>query len=208
MILRCVTGGPLETNCYIVGCDETFEALVIDPGLTETECKEVLRKISKLNLQVKYIVNTHGHPDHILSNGMIKDLTGAKVLVHEEDAHLLKEPWTFPFEIGQVQPIEPDGLLRDGDIIKIGILEFTVIHTPGHTKGSVSLYCESENVVFTGDTLFYGSVGRTDLPGGSIKDIKASLRDKLMKLPDRTIVYPGHGAKTTVGREKRFNPFL
>ena len=206
MLIKRLVGGLLSTNCYIVGCEETGEAMVIDPGFEESECKEILGEVAVLGLKVKCIVNTHGHPDHICCNGVLKRATGAEILVHEDDADLLVRPFGLFLE-GGVSPAA-DRLVRDGDTIRVGKLEFRVIHTPGHSRGGISLHCEGESVVFTGDTLFNRSIGRTDLPGSSVEDMFRSLRDKLMKLPDHTIVYPGHGPETTIGEERMWNPFL
>ena len=206
MILRRLTGGPLGTNCYIVACEETREALVIDPGLRESECGDLLREISVKDLKLKYLVNTHGHQDHTSCNGVLKRATGARILVHEDEACLFTKPLGIFLEAVVSPPA--DRLLHHGDIVRVGNLEFRVIHTPGHSRGGISLYSESGDVVFTGDTLFNRSIGRTDLPGSSFEDIEHSLRDKLMKLPDHTIVYPGHGPETTIGEEKMWNPFL
>lgn len=247
MMVICRTGGLLSTNCYIVACEGTMEAMVIDPGFGEGECEDILREVSAHGLKVKYVVNTHGHPDHTSCNRMLRQATGAEILIHKDDVHMLVEPMELGRRMMETQtfricpncgkrrvrlmvlkeegraalrcdacgtiteavvPLPADRLLRHGDIIRVGELELRVIHTPGHSQGGISLYCENEDVVFTGDTLFRLSVGRTDLPGSSTEDIMRSLRDKLMKLPDRTVVYPGHGEKTTIGREKRENPFV
>ena len=206
MSIRRLAGGLLGTNCYIVACEETGEAMVIDPGLSEGECEEILSEISAHHLRLKYIVNTHGHPDHTSCNSRLKEATAAEILIHEGDGHLLVGSSRL-FQLVAVSP-PADRLLHDGDTVKVGRFELRVIHTPGHSSGSISLYCESEGVVFTGDTLFASGIGRTDLPGSSAEGIMRSLRDKLMKLPDQTIVYPGHGPETTIGEERRWNPFL
>ncbi len=206
MLIKRLTGGLLSTNCYIVACGETGEAMVIDPGLSHGECEEILDEISAQHLRLKYIVNTHGHPDHTSCNRRLKNATSAEILIHEDDGHLLAEPRAL-FLKGVVSP-PADRFVRDRDVIRVGKLEFRVIHTPGHSRGGISLYCESEGVVFSGDTLFSRSIGRTDLPGSSAEDMGLSLREKLMKLPEHTIVYPGHGPETTIGEEKMWNPFL
>ena len=159
---------------------------------------------------MKYIVNTHGHFDHISGNGLLKDTLKAEILIHKDDACMLTDPsrnLSYMLGLTIISP-KPDRLLEDGEKIEVGELQLIVMHTPGHTEGSISLFCKEENAVFTGDTLFAGSVGRTDLPGASLQKLLKSLNDKILKLPDETIVYPGHGGKTTIGRERRTNPFL
>jgi len=202
--------GPIETNCYVVACEKTREAIVVDPGFGKSEAAAFIDEIKERGLKVKYIVNTHGHDDHTSGNTALKEATNAKVLIHEADAHMLT-----PLSLNRPKTQNnnskypaADQLLKEGDIIEAGNIRLTVIHTPGHTKGSVSLYSQSENVVFTGDTLFAQSIGRTDFTGGSYPDIIRSLKTKLVKLPNRTVVYPGHGETTTIGKEKNSNPFL
>jgi len=201
--------GPLATNCYIVKCEETNESLLIDPGFSLEETNGILDFI-RCGFKVKYILNTHGHVDHISGNGIMKRLTSAEILIHKDDASLLTDPTKNLSNMLGLNVISPeaDRLLRDGEVIEVGNLKFTVIHTPGHTKGSISLFCKDENLVFTGDILFAGSIGRTDLPEASFKEMMHSLRNKLLRLPDETVVYPGHGGRTTIGREKRMNPYL
>ncbi len=183
----------LMTNCYLVGHVETREALVIDPGTDrEKEVKKILKEIESDGFKIKYIVNTHGHPDHTGSNKTFKEKTGAPILIHELDVPMLKGPFA-------------DETLHDGDLVQVGEIVLRVLHTPGHSQGSISLI--GNDVVFTGDTLFAGSIGRYDLPGGSLDEIKKSLQ-KLMIMPDYMKVYPGHGPASTIGEEKRSNPFL
>jgi glyoxylase-like metal-dependent hydrolase (beta-lactamase superfamily II) len=210
MLVRCLNVGYLGTNCYLVACKKTLEALVIDPGFKDDETGKVLDEIDKFGVRVRYIVNTHGHVDHTSGNGALKKASGAEIMIHENDAEILNNPWkNLSKMLGLAADSPPaDRLLSDGDLIKVGRLKLKVIHTPGHTAGSISLYCGSERVVFTGDTLFAGSIGRTDLPDSSFKEIMQSLRDKLMRLPDQTVAYPGHGEKTTIGKEKLENPFV
>jgi glyoxylase-like metal-dependent hydrolase (beta-lactamase superfamily II) len=209
MITKMFTVGALYTNCYVVGCDETRDAIIIDPGFdNELVAKRILREAEQLELQIKYIVNTHGHSDHIAGNGIMKKLTGAPILIHEYDAPMLTkatENLTTLFGL-RTAPMPPaDQMLHNGDPIKMGTVTLRVIHTPGHTRGSISLL--GDDVVFTGDTLFAGSIGRTDFPGSSYKEIMSSLK-KLSILPNRIKVYPGHGPASTIGEEKRSNPFL
>ncbi|MEM2914389.1 MAG: MBL fold metallo-hydrolase, partial [Candidatus Bathyarchaeia archaeon] len=190
--------------------EKTLEASIIDPGFEESEAERIFAKISENHLKIKYIVNTHGHMDHVSGNAKLKQVTGADILIHENDALMLSDPQkNFSKMLGlTVTSPSADRLLQDGDAIEVGQLKFEVIHTPGHSSGSISLYCKAEGVVFTGDTLFAGSIGRTDLLGSSFRDIMSSLKGKLMKLPDSTVVYPGHGEKTTIGKEKQTNPYL
>jgi len=210
MLIIPLTVGSLFTNCYLVACERELEALVIDPGFSEAEEERIFREIIKHGLRVKYIVNTHGHVDHISGNLKVKRKTKAYLAVHYEDAEMLTNPTknlSRMLGLTVVSP-PPDIMLKDGDKIKVGSLELEVIHTPGHTPGSISLYCRKEKVVFTGDTLFAGSVGRTDLPGSSYEKLMSSIREKLLALPDETVVYPGHGEKTTIGKERMENPFI
>ena len=210
MIVKMLTLGPLATNCFVAWCEGTREAIVIDPGFsTEKEGKEtVLQLIETNNLFVKYIINTHGHSDHTSGNGVVKEATGAPILIHELDAPLLKVgdgDWAKAFGY-QVKSPAADKLLSEGDMVHFGKCTLTVLHTPGHTLGGISLV--GDDCVFVGDTLFQGSIGRTDFPGGSYKVLIHSIREKLAVLPDDFIVYAGHGSKTTIGEEKKGNPFL
>ncbi len=191
MIIKRFTVGWLSTNCYVVGCKETKEAVLIDPAAeNEREAEEILNFIKQNNLHIKYIINTHGHPDHTAGNDVMKEATGALILIHENDAAC----------------VQADRKLRDGDVIQVGTLKLVVLHTPGHTKGGISLL--GDKIVFTGDTLFSGSIGRTDFLGGSFEEIINSIKTKLLPLPDNFKVYPGHESPTTIGDEKKHNPFL
>jgi len=191
MNVKCFKVGWLSTNCYVVGCEETKEAVIIDPGLeSEKEAKLILEHIKKKRFYIKYIINTHGHPDHISGNMIMKEATGASILIHENHKGKAKA----------------DQKLRDGDVIQVGNCKLKVLHTPGHTKSGISLL--GTDFVFTGDTLFAGSIGRTDFPGGSFQEIMNSIKTKLMPLPDNFKVYPGHESSSTIGDEKKYNPFL
>lgn len=197
--------GNLGTNCYIVYSETTKEAMIIDPG---GDAGRILASVANAGLHVKYIVNTHGHADHVLANMKIKEATGAELLVHKEDSGMLTSPQlnlsTF---IGGGAVCGPaDKVLADGDTLDIGELKFDVFHTPGHTPGGISLYCDG--ILFSGDTLFAESVGRSDFPGGSHRQLIESIRQKLMVLDDEVKVYPGHGPETTIGWERRMNPFI
>lgn len=197
--------GQIEANCYIVFDDETKEGMVIDPG---DEGERIYQEIEKNNLHVKYIVDTHGHGDHIGANQYLKEKTQAELLIHLEDAPMLTDAAkNLSIYMGyQINKPAADRMLKDGDILEIGKEKFTVLHTPGHTRGGICLY--SGDICFTGDTLFQYSIGRTDFPGGSYEEIINSIKSKLLTLDDETIVFPGHGPKTTIGNEKKNNPFL
>jgi len=203
-----LTLGALHTNCYIAGCSETREGLIIDPGFDRaTEAEKVLTRVHQHRLEVKYIVNTHGHPDHTAGNGLLKDATGAPIVIHELDAPKLTDSsknLSLLFGLRVTSP-PADQTLKEGDIIQAGKVQLKVLHTPGHSKGSITLL--GDNVVFTGDTLFAGSIGRYDFPDASYKEIMNSLK-RLATLPDHLKVYPGHGPTSTIGQEKRSNPFL
>jgi glyoxylase-like metal-dependent hydrolase (beta-lactamase superfamily II) len=215
MIVKMLTLGALGTNCYVIWDEKSEETVVIDPAFsTESEGKRtVLRLIKTRSLGVRFIVNTHGHADHTCGNGVVKKATGAPILIHELDAPLLgvsvralmNRLWPSLFGIRLTSP-PADNILHEGDKIAIGKTMLTVLHTPGHTAGGISL--AAENSVFVGDTLFKGSIGRTDFPGGSYKQIIKSIKEKLATLPDNFMVYPGHGPATTIGEEKRTNPYL
>lgn len=204
MIIRKLVVGPLQENCYIVGDDRTREAIVIDPG---DEPDRIVETIKEDKLNVSTIVCTHGHFDHLGAIGDIKRETGAKVLIHNDDLFIFKtarqQAALWGFEIDDMP--DPDETVKDGDIIRVGNLVFKFIHTPGHSPGSICLY--GEGVVFTGDTLFQDSVGRTDLPGGNMEKLKESFK-RLLNLPDEIEVFPGHGPETTIGRERQENFFI
>jgi glyoxylase-like metal-dependent hydrolase (beta-lactamase superfamily II) len=206
LIIKQLPVGPIQTNCYIAGCEETKEGVVIDPG---EEAERILAEIKALGLTVKYILNTHAHFDHILANAPLVRATGAPLALHPLDLPLLRQNGgasLFGFEV-PASP-EPDLALAEGDIISFGTYTFQVLFTPGHTPGHVSFYEAKAGVVFDGDVLFAGGIGRTDLPGGDYEALVASINDKLMVLPDETVVCSGHGPVTTIGRERATNPWL
>jgi len=200
--------GQFLTNCYIVHCENTKETIIIDPGFDDQkESNKILEYIHRNMLKPKYIVNTHGHPDHTCGNGIIKQKFNIPILIHEKDAYMLGGLWekvTIFFNFKHHSP-PADITLHDGSLIKFGTEKLKVIHTPGHSKGSISLLGRKE--VFTGDTLFAGSIGRTDFPDSSEREMRLSLK-KLVALPTDLKVYPGHGPPTTIGDEKQINPFL
>lgn len=190
------------TNCYLVGCEETKEAMIIDPG---GDFDRIRKMIDKSGYKIKHIVCTHGHHDHILATKQTKDYTQAKVYIHERERKCLQSSlYSGAMVFGEKhEACKEDGTLKDGAVLEVGKLCFTVIHTPGHTKGGICLY--TPGYLFSGDTLFYGTIGRTDFPGGNYKEIVHSIKEKLYKLPDDTVVYPGHGGETTIGFEKMNN---
>lgn len=207
--------GFAEANCYIVGCPETKAAAVIDPGTTDRdELDAIVTRLKELEFTVRFIVNTHGHPDHLAGNDLLKRAVGGQVLIHELDAFKLTDPVRnasrmFGMDI-RVSPT--DTFLEDGDVIEIGTVHLTVIHTPGHSVGHIALL--GDGFVMTGDALFAGSIGRTDLPCSSEENTVAyevliqSIGERLLSLADETIVLAGHGPTTTIGEERRNNPFL
>lgn len=208
MMVQMFTVGRLLTNCYVVGCEQTREAIIIDPGFDDRfEAERIFKFIDENFSTLKFIVNTHGHPDHTCGNGMVKERLHVPILIHEYDAYMLGESGKKIAEFFDFEIFSPpaDILLHDRDLVKLGKMILKVIHTPGHSRGSVSLL--GENEVFTGDTLFAGSIGRIDFPESSELDMKLSLR-KLANLPNHFIVYPGHGPMTTISEEERGNPFL
>lgn len=205
-VIKTIPVGPLEANCYVY-YDDTKEALVIDPGGDPAEIK---REVEALGLNVKYVVNTHGHFDHVGAVREIKEAFEAELAIHEADSTLLADAHDHAVIFGESissQPA-PDLLLTDGTELRVGKAAFDVIHTPGHTPGGICLYEKNEKILFTGDTLFAGSVGRTDLEGGSHQELMKSIKEKLVPLGDDVKVYPGHGPETTIGTEKEINPFL
>lgn len=207
MIHEILPVGPLQCNCSVIGDETTHEGMVIDPG---DDIEEVLALVGKHNLQVKQIVITHAHIDHVGGAMKLRAVTGAPILLNQNDYALLKMLDVQAAWVGMASPgkVEIDHSVEPADTLTTGSLTANVLHTPGHTEGSVCLYFPAEKTLIAGDTLFAGSIGRTDLPGGSFKKIIKSLHEKVLALPDETIVVPGHGPLTTVGEERQSNPFL
>jgi len=205
LIIKELVVGPLMANCFICGCSKTKEAVVIDPG---GDANTILLSLADSKLKAKYIINTHGHFDHVSANGKMKDATGADILIHPLDAPMLEKLSSNAAFFGvSVENSPPcDQTLEEGDTVSFGDITLKVIHTPGHTPGGISLY--TNGVVFVGDTLFAGSIGRTDFPGGDFSTLISSIKTKLFKMEDDIRVFSGHGPETSIGTEKRHNPFV
>jgi glyoxylase-like metal-dependent hydrolase (beta-lactamase superfamily II) len=197
--------GNLGTNCYVVYCEATGKAAVIDPG---GDPQAILAVIAEHKLTVEWIINTHGHADHVLANLSLKEATGAPLLIHQADAEMLNSAQkNLSSFIGGGATCGPaDRLLHEGDMIPVGQFDLKVIHTPGHTPGGICLL--AGDVLFSGDTLFAESIGRTDFPGGSYSQLINSIKEKLMVLDDKVAVRPGHGPETTIGWERKMNSFI
>jgi len=197
--------GPIQANCYIVGCERTKEAAVIDPG---GDVDKILVALAKDHLRCVRIINTHGHFDHAAGNKRLKEVTGAELIIHRTDAPMIVnqgasgQMWGMKVEDSP----PPDHYVEEGDLITFGDISLKVLHTPGHSAGGISLV--TDQVVFVGDTLFAGSIGRTDFPGGDYDGLLRNVREKIFPLGDDVVIYPGHGPKTTVGRERQSNPFF
>jgi glyoxylase-like metal-dependent hydrolase (beta-lactamase superfamily II) len=207
MIFETLAVGPLGTNCFILGCDETKEGVVVDPG---ADAERVLGVVARHGLKVKYVVNTHGHFDHVGGNRRLIEATGAELLIHGDDVAMLSRAADVAtmYGLATENSPQPQRLLEDGMTIEFGRHILQVLHTPGHTPGGCSLYLPAQDIVITGDTLFAEGVGRTDFPGSSHEALMASIKMKLFALPDTTRAWPGHGPATTIGHEKRFNPYV
>ena len=205
MKLKSLEVGPFASNCYVVG-SEAGEGIVIDPG---ADADRILRAIDELKLDIKLIVATHSHIDHVGVVKEVKEATGAQFAMHGDDTQALSHSGDFfSFLLGASlsSPPQPEILLKDGDSVEVSGLSFLVLHTPGHSPGGISLL--GYGAVFVGDTLFCQSIGRFDFPGASGSQLLNSIHTRLMTLPDSTVVYPGHGPQTTIGDERRWNPFL
>ena len=207
MIHEMLPVGPLQCNCSVIGDETTREAMVIDPG---DDIEDVAAIISKHNLKVKQIVITHAHIDHVGGAMKLRTATGAPILLNQNDYALLKMIDVQATWVGMESPgeVKIDAELAHGENLSAGSLSANVLHTPGHSEGSVCLYFPTEKLLIAGDTLFAGSIGRTDLPGGSFEKIMRSLHQRVLALPDDTVVIPGHGPKTTIGDEREGNPYL
>jgi glyoxylase-like metal-dependent hydrolase (beta-lactamase superfamily II) len=210
MILKALVVGQLQTNCYVIGDEETLECAIIDPGGNATE---ILRAVA--GLCVRYVINTHAHFDHILHNGQVLEAlsraqqTPPQLALHPDEVPLLVEGggagW---FGLASSLSPQPDRLVQDGDMLSLGQFSLQVLHTPGHSPGSITLHCAAASALFVGDVLFRQGIGRTDLPGGDWDVLMDSICNRLFAFPDDTRVYPGHGPWTTIGQEKRSNPFI
>jgi glyoxylase-like metal-dependent hydrolase (beta-lactamase superfamily II) len=206
MIIEHLTVGFVQANCYVVGCERTGAGVIIDPG---DEAPRILQTIDRLGLTIKYILLTHAHFDHIAAAKEVTEATKAPLALHQDDLPLLKAGGGAAFFGLPAPPYQkPDMWLAEGDKISFGDYTLGVLFTPGHAPGHISFYEAEAGAIFDGDVLFAGGIGRTDLPGGSFQTLMDSITDKLMVLPDETVVYSGHGPKTTIGRERVSNPFL
>jgi hydroxyacylglutathione hydrolase len=207
MIHEVIPVGPLQCNCSILGDETSLEAIVVDPG---DDIPTILSILDKHNLTVKQIVITHAHIDHIAGAQRLKRVTGAPILYNQNDLPLVKMMDVQAGWLGMATPEvpNPDDTLEDNKVIAVTGLSGSILHTPGHTQGSVCLYLPDETLLIAGDTLFAGSVGRTDLPGGDTRQLLHSIHDRLLTLPDEVMVISGHGSRTTIGEERESNPFL
>jgi glyoxylase-like metal-dependent hydrolase (beta-lactamase superfamily II) len=205
LIVKQLAVGPVETNCYILADETAHIGVVIDPG---GDADRILEVVRDLRLAVPLVLNTHAHFDHTLANGEVVKATGAALCIHKADAPLLTLGGGAALFGMRASSPPADRYLDDGEVIKVGAMDLKVIHTPGHSPGGCSFLIAAENVLFSGDCLFAMGIGRTDLPGGDYDQLMDTLQNRIMTLPDETVVYPGHGPRTTIGRERVANPFL
>jgi glyoxylase-like metal-dependent hydrolase (beta-lactamase superfamily II) len=204
MIFHVYPAGVFQANCYILGDEISKDGAVVDPG---GDPEGILKECERLGLNIKYIILTHGHGDHIGGVHKMKEITGAEILMNKKDEYLIKGATKTLIPIlRNIKLFEIDRYIIDGDKLNIGNIEVTVFETPGHSPGGISL--KADDILLTGDTLFRGSIGRTDFEFGSLEDLISSIFNKLLILPEDTKVYPGHGPSTTIGYEKKYNPFL
>jgi len=205
VLIRSLAVGPIQTNCYIIGDERSRQGAVIDPG---GDAPDILAAVQDTGLSIAYVINTHAHFDHILADAEIIAATGAKLALHRLDARLLAQGGGAAlFGLRGPNGLTPDLFLDEGDTVTLGDLRLQVLHTPGHSPGGICLYAPAAHALFSGDLLFYQGIGRTDLDGGDYQTILRSL-ERVLALPDQTVVYPGHGPQTTIGDEKENNPFF
>ena len=207
MLFETIVVGPLGVNCFILGDKQSNEGVVVDPG---ADCEMILAAVARFGIKVKYIINTHGHFDHVGCNRQLVEQSGGELLIHQGDLTLLsmasRSAQNYGLSVEDSPP--PARYLTDGMRLEFGKRSIEVLHTPGHTQGGCCLFFAREQLVITGDTLFADSVGRTDLPGGSHAQLIAAIKARLMPLPDETVVWPGHGPSSTIGQERRTNPYI
>jgi glyoxylase-like metal-dependent hydrolase (beta-lactamase superfamily II) len=211
MITKTFTVNPFSMNCYIYWNEKTKEGVIIDPGAYEVfEKNEITSYINSNGINIKYILLTHGHIDHIMGNKWAKDTFNVHVMMNEEDMPLIDRAMEqgAMFGVSFPQPPKPDVMIKEGDSVKFSNTEFKLLHTPGHSPGSICFVDEKEKLIFGGDTVFRGSIGRTDLWKGDIDLLLSSIHNKILTFPDEYVIYPGHMEETTIGEEKMYNPFL
>ena len=204
IVLERLIVGPFSVNCYLLGCSKSQKMAVIDPG---GETGMIWQKIQKIGYSFEYIINTHGHPDHTAGNRALKEKSQVKILAHPDDVAMMTTKENLFSSLFEFEPSPPpDQLITEGHVITLGDISLKVLHTPGHTPGGICLLCE--DIIFTGDTLFADGIGRTDFPGGNYTQLLSSIKNKLYSLNDQLRILPGHGEESTLGKEKRNNPFV
>lgn len=207
MIIKTLIVGPIAANCYIVGDPVSKQGMIVDPG---SDASVILEGVGQLGLDIQFMIVTHGHFDHCGAVAPLKSQSGWKFLIHSADLPFIRDSKQsarkWGFDIDQVP--EPDKMLVDEEILRLGDLTFKILHTPGHSPGGICMFQEKEQVLFSGDTLFYRSIGRTDFAQGSLEELTRSIQTRIYTLPDSTRIYPGHGEPTAVGEEKKFNCFV